>query len=414
MLQADQAVSNERNHPRAKWMAVIAFINFNITIACIYGSFSVLLSAVQARLGVGPTNVSMGISVLSLTTALCAPVAGVLATKYSLRLVMLGGSLFSLAGYLLLALTANFPLFLIAFALFLGPGMAAGVVMPGTLVTRWFSANRGKALGFISTAIIIVVMPEIATWTLVHNGLPATYLMLAALSLVTVVSNFFVIDRPPSATAVVAEAAPGASAPAAGGFTMAQLIRSPRFWGLSLAFIASAVNSIVLTIHIVPMSHLWGIDAAHAAELLSVQSLAGIVGTNLFGWLADRIGAVMAMVLVAFDGGVFWLLLLMHPSFPEAVVIIGLIGVHGAGSVPAFSAALSEVFGRESFSRAYGLVQLIILPFSVLCVPAAALVYTRTGSYTGAIIGVAAFLLVSSMLALSVRRPRPPAPVLAE
>jgi hypothetical protein len=85
-------------------------------------------------------------------------------------------------------------------------------------------------------------------------------------------------------------------------------------------------------------------------------------------------------------------------------VIIGLIGLHAAGVVPVFSAALSEVFGKESFSRAYGLVQLIILPFSVLCVPAAALVYTRTGSYAGAIIGVAGFLLLGSFLAVTARR----------
>jgi MFS family permease len=413
MLQADQAVSNERNHPRAKWMALIAFITFNITIACIYGSFSVLLGAVQARLGVGPTQASLGISVLSLATAVCAPVAGSLATRYSLRLVMLVGALFSLAGYVLLALTASFPLFLVAFALLLGPGMAVGVVMPGTLVTRWFSANRGKALGFISTAVIIVVMPEIATWVLQHHGLPATYLTLAGLSAVTVISNLFIIDRPPSAASATADEVQAGPAPSDAGLTMAQLIRSPRFWALSLAFIASAVNSIVLTIHIVPMSHIWGVDAAHAAELLSVQSLAGILGTNLFGWIADRLGAVVAVVLVAFDGSLLWLLLLLHPSFPEAVVIIGLIGVHGAGAVPAFSAALSELFGRESFSRAYGLVQLIILPFSVLCVPAAAMVYARTGSYAGVIIGVSGFLLVGSILAFSARKRRQ-TPALAE
>lgn len=402
MLQAEQTVSGERNHPRAMWMAVIAFINFNITIACIYGSFSVLLGAVQTRLGIGPTSASLGIPVLSLATALCAPVAGFLATRYSLRLIMVAGALFSVAGYVVLALTASFPLYLAAFALLLGPGMAVGVVMPGTLVTRWFAANRGKALGFISTAVIIVVMPEIATWVLQHHGLPATYLTLAALSAVTVVACLFVIDRPPAAAAV-AETAQSAAAPVAGGLTMAQLMRAPAFWGLSLAFIASAVNSIVLTVHMVPMAHTWGISAAHAALLLSSQSLIGIVGTNLFGWLADRLGAVRAMALVVFDGGLLWLLLLLHPSFPEAAVLIGLIGLHGAGSVPAFSAALSEVFGRESFSRAYGLVQLIILPFSVLCVPAAAMVYTRTGSYAGAIIGVAGFLLVTSVLAFSVR-----------
>jgi MFS family permease len=392
-------------------MAAIAFINFNITIACIYGSFSVLLGAVQTRLGVGPTQATLGIPVLSLATAVTAPIAGALASRYSLRLIMLLGSLLSVAGYVVLALTATFPLYLVAFALLLGPGMAVGVVMPGTLVTRWFTSNRGKALGFISTAVIIVVMPEIATWVLQNHGLSATYLCLAALSVVTVVSNLFVTDRPPSAAAPAAEV-PDAPAADAAGLSMAQLVRLPRFWGLTLAFIASAVNSITLTVHIVPMAHTWGITAGQAALLLSSQSIIGIIGTNLFGWIADRIGAVWAMVIVVFDNSLLWLLLLLHPSFVTAAVVIGLIGLHGAGAVPAYSAALSEVFGRESFSRAYGLSQLIILPFSVLCVPAAALVFTRTGSYDGAIIGVAGFLLLTSLLALSARRRRP-APVLA-
>jgi len=218
-----------------------------------------------------------------------------------------------------------------------------------------------------------------------------------------VFGSLFVIDRPPGLAAEASMAAAGMPAPA-GGMTMVQLLRSTRFWGLTFAFIASAVSSIVLTVHMVPMAHTWGLSAKLAASLLAIMSLIGIAGTNIFGWVADRLGAVLAMVLVVLDGGLLWLLLLLHPSYPAAAVIIGLIGLHAAGVVPAFSAALSEVLGKESFSRAYGLVQLLILPFSVLCVPAAAMSYTRTGSYAGAIIGVAAFLLVSAALALSARR----------
>jgi hypothetical protein len=66
--------------------------------------------------------------------------------------------------------------------------------------------------------------------------------------------------------------------------------------------------------------------------------------------------------------------------------------------------ALSEAFGRESFSRAYGLVNLLNRPFSMLCVPAAALVYSRTGSYTGALIGELIFLTLAGLLLLSGRR----------
>ncbi len=393
MLQADSVDVSGSNHPQARRMAVIAFISFNITIGCIYGSFSVLLAAVQAHLHVGPTFASLGIPAVSLSTALCAPFVGELAARYSLRLVMLVGSILLVSGFVLLAFAGSFPLYLVAYGLLVGPGMAVGVILPSTLVTRWFTVNRGKALGFISTPVVIAGVPLLSTWVLQSHGLTAAYLVLAALALLSVFGSLFVIDGPPDEAAA-----------ATGGLSMAQLAGSMRFWGLTLAFIASAVSSIVLTVHMVPMAQTWGIVGMRAASLISIMSLIGIIGTNLFGWVSDRLGATLALVLVVFDGGVLWLLLLLHPSYPAAAVIIGLIGLHAAGVVPVFSAALSEVFGKESFSRAYGLVQLIILPFSVLCVPAAALVYTRTGSYAGAIIGVAVFLLLGSFLAVTARR----------
>jgi len=358
---------------------------------------------VQMRLHVGETLSSLGIPAVSLSTALCAPFVGELAARYSLRLVMLVGSLLLVAGFALLTVATNLPLYLVAYGVLLGPGMAVGVILPSTLTTRWFTVNRGKALGFISTPVVVAAVPLITTWVLLTHGLPAAYLVLAAIAMVTVLGSLFVVDHPPGTPAETAMAAAGVPATAS-GLTMVQLMRSTRFWGLTLAFIASAVSSIVLTVHMVPMAHTWGLSAKLAASLLAIMSLIGIIGTNLFGWVADRLGAVPALVLVVLDGGVLWLLLLIHPSYPAAAAIIGLIGLHAAGVVPVFTAALSEVFGKESFSRAYGLVQLIILPFSVLCVPAAAMSYTRTGSYAVTVIAIAAFLLVSAVLALSARR----------
>jgi hypothetical protein len=82
MLQADSLETlGLSNHPRAKRMAAITFLSFNITIGCIYGTFSVLLAAVQAHLGVGPKLSTLGIPVVGLATALCAPFVGALANR---------------------------------------------------------------------------------------------------------------------------------------------------------------------------------------------------------------------------------------------------------------------------------------------------------------------------------------------
>jgi MFS family permease len=394
-------------------MAVIAFINYNVSIACVWGSMSVLFGAVEARLGIGREFSSMAAPAVNLSTALCAPVAGVLAARYSLKAIMLVGSLCSVAGFALLALTASYPLYLLAFGLLLGPGMAVGAILPGTLVTRWFAANRGKALGVVNMPILIGLVPLASAWMLQSHGLPATYAALAALAAVSVVSNLFIIDHPPAAAVTAAVDVHDEPVPAgARGMNMAQLLRLPRFWGVTLAFIASATASVILGAHMVPMVRSWGMSATAGATLLSVYFFAGIAGTITFGWIADRLGGILALALLVSDTAMLWMLLLLHPPFAAAALLAGLIGMHSAAAVPVISLALSEAFGRESFSRAYGLVNLVILPFSVLCVPATALVYTNTRSYAGAIIMMSVFLALTGLAALSAWRR--PAKVLVE
>jgi hypothetical protein len=54
MSQTEQPESAGNNHPLALRMAAIAFLNQNITVACLWGSFSVLFGAVEMRLGGWP------------------------------------------------------------------------------------------------------------------------------------------------------------------------------------------------------------------------------------------------------------------------------------------------------------------------------------------------------------------------
>ena len=405
-MSADEHTdASEGNHPLAIRMAIVAFINQNITTGCIWGSFSVLLSAVEARLSVGRELSTLAVPAVNLAAAALAPLAGALVVRYSLRSLMLLGAALSVAGFAVLASTHNYPLYLLAFGLLLGPGMAVGAVLPATLVTRWYRVNRGRALGIVCAPIVITLVPLVSTWMLQSYGLSAAYVTLGALSMVSLIANFFIVDRPPTADSTsTAAPASHAQGPTSGTMTMASLARSPLFWALMLAFIASITGSILLTSQMVPMASAWGMSVTQAATLISIQSFAGIAGTVLFGWIADRLGGALALAILVLDAVVLWALLLIQPNFAAALLIVGLIGIHGAGAIPVLSVALAESFGRESFSRAYGLVNLVNLPFAVLSVPAAAMIYAHTGSYAGAIVGQACLLAVGSVALLLARR----------
>ena len=410
LLPTGPEANTGKNHPLALRMAIIAFLNQAITAGSVWGSFSVLLSANEARLGISRELSTLAIPALMLATACLAPVAGILVSKYPMRLVGVIGAAFSVAGFLVLALTNSYPLYLAAFGLLLGPGFAVGVIMPATLVTRWFRVNRGKALGLVNVPVLFAVLPLIATWSLHTIGLRETYLMLTAFSVVTVLANSFISD-PPEEASLAATAAPEiAGSPelvATGVLPMKDLLLNRRFWTIAMGANASVVGSIVLTTHMVPMAMSWGDTATAAATLLSVMSVVAMVGTVFFGWVTDRLGGALTLALLVMDSAILWALLLVHPPFAVLLVIIGLIGFHAVGAAPVLGMAMSEVFGEKEFSRAYGMANLVSLPFTMLASPVAAFIFSRSGSYSGVILTEVAFLLFMLPMVFTIRRRRP-------
>lgn len=399
------------NHPLAVRMAVIALLTQNMAIGCMWGSYSVLLSAVEVRLGVTRELSALAVPVATLTVAGCAPIVGMVVTRYSLRMLMLVGVVLSFAGYCLLAATSSYAMYLVAFGLLIGPGMAAGIVLPSVLVTRWFTVHRGRALGIVCAPVVVAVVPLLSVWALQTYGLTFAYGLLAAMSAICVIANLFIVDRPPG-SAAAASAAPAGTPAGQGTLSVLHLLSSPRLWALMIPAAACFTGAIVLTAQMIPIVRAWGISPTPAASLLTISSLMGIVGTLVFGWVADRLGGPATMALLVLDAAILWLLLLLKPPYPVAAVLIGLWGLHAAGILPVLAMSLSQAFGRDNFGRAYGLGQLVNLPFSVLCVPVAALIYSHTGSYSGAIIAQAIFFLIGVPLALSAR-PRREAAVAA-
>src|SRR5580692_3507159 len=150
-MQTDTSVeSAASNDPRAPRMGAVAWLSHNIIIGSIFGTAGVLLIPLQDRLHVSRGLASIGVPMVMVGSAVLASVAGVLAARYSLRRLMaVSGVSMSLA-WLILAFAHSYWLFLLAYALFLGPALAVGgAVLPPTLVTRWFHRHRGRAIGIV-------------------------------------------------------------------------------------------------------------------------------------------------------------------------------------------------------------------------------------------------------------------------
>ncbi|WP_395393623.1 MFS transporter [Novosphingobium sp. BL-8A] len=388
------------NNPLAKRMGVIAGLSHNFVIGTVMGAFSIMLAPAEQRLGVSAEAAAAGIPLVLVGSSILAPFIGVLIAKVSLRLLMLVGALLAAGGFAMLGLTHSYALYLIAYGLLLGPALSlTGSIGPATLVTRWFARNRGLALGLVHLPVVIAITPWLAERGLRVFDPSTIYLIIGALiALVLVPACLMAIDHPPGGES---KAPVGAGKRTAdGSLSVAQLLSRPRFWALCLAAIASMASSVMLGSLLVPMGQSWGFTRAESALLQSMMSLVGIAGSVLFGWVADKLGGGRSLALIGFDCAVLWALLLLHPPFAVTAVVIGLIGLHGAGAIPTLGRGLSDAFGQASYSRGFGLNTLIGLPFIAISVIGSAKVFTLTQSYDGAITAMAAFFVVAMLLGL--------------
>lgn len=402
MHAEDTAAAGAPNHPQAVWMGLIAGISHNMVIGCLMGSFSVMLASVEQRLQVTREMSTAAGPLVILGSAILASIVGELMARHSLRWLMFVGACLSVLGYLVLAFTTSYPVYLGAYLLLFGPSMAiAGSVGPATLVTRWFSRNRGLALGLVHLSIVVAIMPLLSNWVLENYGAQVTYLMLAVLVGVSLVPATLAIRDYPPGSSVAHVLTPAGRLPDT--LTVRQIVRRPAFWALAMASGLVIASIMVLTFNMIQLAESLGISRDRGALLQAVMAFSGMAGSVIFGWIADRLGGARGLALVAFNSAVLFALLLLDLPFAALAVVIGLFGLHGAGMIPNLSRALAHSLGQGSFSRAFGLATACGVPFTVIAVMATAAVYTRTGSYTPAIMGLAVCLAVAALFAFTAR-----------
>ena len=423
------------NHPNAKWMGLIAGISHNMIIGCLMGSFSVMLASVETRMGVTRAESSSVGGLVIFGSALIGAMVGPVMARYSLRPLFFFGASLMVAGFLLLAFTTSYPVYLGTYLLLFGPSMAiAGSVGPATLVTRWFSRNRGLALGLVHLSLVVAVMPLVCTWILANYGAQATYLTLAVLVGVCLLPATLAIrDYPPGATSghraqqdlaprevgvplaeavedFIAGADPQAEADkqsgptAANSLTVPQILRTPAFWAIATIAGLIITSIMMLTFNMIQIAGSLGITGYDAALLQSIMAFSGMAGSILFGWVADRIGGARGIALLAFNSAVLLMLLQLDMPFAARAVVIGLLGLHGAGMVPNVSRALAHSLGQNSFSRAFGLQAALSVPFTIVGIAAMGMSFDRTQSYDSALTGIAIFLAAAIPLALYAAR----------
>jgi MFS family permease len=363
-------------------------------------TFSLFIKPLSDQFNWTRTQVSLAFT-LACLTALCSMLlVGWLTDRFGARrLIIISMSLF---GALFASLSLLTPHLWFLYAIFailglIGPGTSA--VPHASLISRWFTARRGLALGVMmcGTGTGGIIWPMVGQGLIDRAGWRASYALLGAAVLliaVPVMLRFLKESSQPEVSSIQNQTS---------GLGRREAIRSEIFWVLMIVFfLVSAIVQACL-VHLSPLLTDRGISAQRAAFALSLLGAANLIGRLGSGWLLDRFPAILVVTL-SFAAIVLGIVvLLVGVSGWSACIAAALIGFGYGAETSAAPYLISLYFGLRTFGEIYSYL-FITVPLGGALGPALMGVgYDRTGSYQLALSLCFVAMLVAAVLVLRLR-----------
>jgi MFS family permease len=175
---------------------------------------------------------------------------------------------------------------------------------------------------------------------------------------------------------------------------------------LAVAGVACCVAMAMPQVHIVAYCADLGYGAARGAEMLSMMLGFGIISRVAAGLIADRIGALSALLISSSLQGVALFLYLFFDGMASLYVISALFGLFQGGIVPMYAVIVREYFPASRAGSVTGIIIMATLFGMAFGGWVSGYIFDLTGSYRMAFlngllwnfinVAIVAFLLMKS------------------
>lgn len=301
--------------------------------------------------------------------------------------------------------------------------VTAGCAMVGNLVVnvtlaKWFVANRGKAVAWAAMGVSFggIVLTPLATWLIDVQGWREAWLWLGLFALVTLLPVALMMRRAPEDYGLQPDGAqtanPAASAQAErenrNAYTRAEALRTVSFYGLVIAFGFFSINIVVLLLQTIPYMTDAGFSRAQAAWVLVVASIPAMLSKPVWGYLIDRMRVKpLAAISASVTGIALFMIIAAVESqqFTWVLVAYVVLGFGWGGMIPMQEVIWARFFGRRHIGAIRGAGMPFALLLGAIAPWAVAVYHDQVGSYSGALLVVAALNVLSGALIFAVRAP---------
>jgi len=341
-------------------------------------------------------------------------IAGVIVDAFGPRRLMLVGILMAGAAVFgLSAVTASsFLLFYACYGLNALGYVFGGPLPNQVLLSRYFDAGRGRAMGvaYLGIGIGGAVVMQLLPWLIGSLGWRGALRTLAILMVVAAFPAAYFVREPRAARADASSTAPllqriGASLAELPGF-LREMLRQPAFYLLAVGSMASigAVGGTMQNLKLY-LSLDRGFSEAQAGNVGTTILLGSLAGRLLMGWLADLWPKKRVMLLVYLIVAVSIPLVYLAPAGAPLSAAAFLFGIGLGGDYMIIPLMAAELFGLARMGRVMGIVLTADGVAEAVVPMGVASIRDGAGSYGPGFLVLAALALVGAVAVALLPRP---------
>jgi predicted MFS family arabinose efflux permease len=379
-------------------------------------SLGIFMQPLTHDVGISISQFTLAIAVQNLAWGFLQPLAGAWTVRYGFRPVMIVGSLFYIAGLILMAEAHGFLAIMIGAGVLIGTSLActaAAIAM--SVAARAVPASvRSTVLGMVSaagslgallSAPIGQVLSEDLGWRAGLTGF--VVLSLAMLPAAWFAGKVDAVPLPKPSSDQLGNVT--------GGTAVSMAFGNASFMVMTCAYFVCGMQLVFITTHLPSYLAICGMDPMLSAQTLGVIGGFNVLGSLFFGWAGQRWNKLALLGGIYITRSIVLAVYFMMPPTPATTLVFGAFtGFLWLGVGPLVAGAVAELFGLRWQAMIQGLAFMSHQLGSFLGAYGGGLIYDALGSYDMAWrIGVAVGLSAGIFqVAFALIRPTAVPPVL--
>ena len=373
-----------------------------------FWSYVVALPAVQADFAVTRAQASLPYTLIMLGFAFGGIAMGWATDRFGVFSALAGGAVLMALAYGLAGVSTG----IVSFALtqgLLGLGCSACFSPLMADISHWFERRRGLAVTIVSSGNYVAgtIWPPLIQYVIDAQGWRMAHFGLGLICLAAVAPMAFLLRAPPPAGA----AAKTPPKPLQG---VVALPSGVLLIMICVAGFACCMAMSMPQVHLVAYCADLGYGPAQGAQMLSIMLALGVVSRIISGFVCDRIGGLMTLLIGSGAQGVALLLYMFFDGLTSLYVISGIFGFFQGGIIPMYAVIVREYFPAGKAGAHIGLIIMATLLGMAMGGWFSGVIFDWTGSYRAAFFNGALWNLVNlAVVALIIWRRRPAAPAFA-